>query len=179
MSGCRGSPCRGDSPQVPPALCPQVNREIVCGLRCLHLTYRRGRPGEWGWGLGAGAGDPHATPAPLTRPSVPSWPSGSRRVHGGQLRAAGRGVRGGDAGGGGAAGVAGPGLVPRPLPRHRRRQDRAPLLGVGPVHKEGLGGLSPPRTGSPRARGRGPGEPPPAPPRLPQSRQGFGGSLSE
>ncbi|PKU29288.1 protein disulfide-isomerase a2 [Limosa lapponica baueri] len=24
----------------------KVNREIVCGLRCLHLTYRRGRPGE-------------------------------------------------------------------------------------------------------------------------------------
>ncbi|XP_023802727.1 rho GDP-dissociation inhibitor 3-like, partial [Cyanistes caeruleus] len=22
----------------------KVNREIVCGLRCLHLTYRRGRP---------------------------------------------------------------------------------------------------------------------------------------
>lgn len=35
-----------------PALCPQVNREIVCGLRCLHLTYRRGRPGEWGRGAG-------------------------------------------------------------------------------------------------------------------------------
>lgn len=28
------------------ALYLQVNREIVCGLRCLHLTYRRGRPGE-------------------------------------------------------------------------------------------------------------------------------------
>ncbi|NWI10245.1 GDIR3 inhibitor, partial [Crypturellus soui] len=26
----------------------KVNREIVCGLKCLHLTYRRGRPGECG-----------------------------------------------------------------------------------------------------------------------------------
>ncbi|NXK02933.1 GDIR3 inhibitor, partial [Herpetotheres cachinnans] len=32
----------------------KVNREIVCGLRCLHLTYRRGRPGEWGRGAGGG-----------------------------------------------------------------------------------------------------------------------------
>lgn len=30
-----------------------MNREIVCGLKCLHLTYRRGRPGEWGPGMGA------------------------------------------------------------------------------------------------------------------------------
>uniref|UniRef100_A0A8C9NAK1 Rho GDP dissociation inhibitor gamma n=2 Tax=Passeroidea TaxID=175121 RepID=A0A8C9NAK1_SERCA len=36
----------------------KVNREIVCGLRCLHLTYRRGRPGEWGWGLGHHSGPP-------------------------------------------------------------------------------------------------------------------------
>uniref|UniRef100_A0A674HHH1 Rho GDP dissociation inhibitor gamma n=1 Tax=Taeniopygia guttata TaxID=59729 RepID=A0A674HHH1_TAEGU len=132
----------------------KVNREIVCGLRCLHLTYRRGRPGEWGWGLGAGAGGvPRLLQPHSPVPPVPSWPSGSRRVHGGQLRAAGRGVRGGDPGGGGAAGMAGEGLLPRPLPRHRRRQDGAPLLGVGPVHKEGLGGLSPPQPGSPRQPG--------------------------
>lgn len=85
----QGSPCHGDSPHVPPAFCPQVNREIVCGLRCLHLTYRRGRPGEWGWGLGGpGLGGPHATLAPLTRPSSPllaqwiatfSWWAATRR----------------------------------------------------------------------------------------------------
>lgn len=54
-----------------PALCPQVNREIVCGLRCLHLTYRRGRPGEWGrggrgWWLGAGGGLCHPVPTHLS-----------------------------------------------------------------------------------------------------------------
>ncbi|NWI69077.1 GDIR3 inhibitor, partial [Todus mexicanus] len=42
----------------------KVNREIVCGLRCLHLTYRRGRPGEWGRGAGFGSGGG----------SVPPWP---------------------------------------------------------------------------------------------------------
>lgn len=75
------------SPQAPPAFFPQVNREIVCGLRCLHLTYRRGRPGEWGWGLG-GLRGPRTALAPLTRPSCPllaqwiatfSWWAATRR----------------------------------------------------------------------------------------------------
>lgn len=80
-----------------PALCLQVNREIVCGLRCLHLTYRRGRPGEWGRGpgvvmegrAGGGQGPCHPSPTHPPPPPLPFSPSGPRRLHGGQLRATG------------------------------------------------------------------------------------------
>lgn len=61
------------SPQSPCAFSPQVNREIVCGLRCLHLTYRRGRPGERGWGLGQGLQGSLHYPSP-THPSLLSPP---------------------------------------------------------------------------------------------------------
>ncbi|NXM57018.1 GDIR1 inhibitor, partial [Illadopsis cleaveri] len=45
MSGSRMSVSMPwGSPQASPAFCPQVNREIVCGLRCLPLPSRRGRP---------------------------------------------------------------------------------------------------------------------------------------
>ncbi|XP_075371273.1 rho GDP-dissociation inhibitor 3 isoform X1 [Mycteria americana] len=67
--------------------------------------------GEQGDRLRAAVPAPHLPPGPARGP---------RRLHGGQLRAAGRGVRGGDAGGGGTAGLAGTGLLPRPLLRHRR-----------------------------------------------------------
>lgn len=88
-------------------------------------------------GVGDGVG--RRRPALPNRTPLALSPSGPRRLHGGQLRAAGGGVRGGDAGRGGAAGPAGAGLLPRPLAGHRRRQDGAPRLGVGPVHTEGLG----------------------------------------
>ncbi|NXJ03728.1 GDIR3 inhibitor, partial [Odontophorus gujanensis] len=42
----------------------KVNREIVCGLKCLHLTYRRGRPGEWGQGRDGAAPPGPAQPNP-------------------------------------------------------------------------------------------------------------------
>ncbi|KAF1537537.1 Rho GDP-dissociation inhibitor 3, partial [Eudyptula albosignata] len=50
----------------------KVNREIVCGLRCLHLTYRRGRPGGGGGGGGGGLCCPG--PAHLSAPHSSSLP---------------------------------------------------------------------------------------------------------
>ncbi|NXA41588.1 GDIR3 inhibitor, partial [Eudromia elegans] len=42
----------------------KVNREIVCGLKCLHLTHRRGWPGECGCGGPGAAARAALTPPP-------------------------------------------------------------------------------------------------------------------
>uniref|UniRef100_A0A8B9S7D6 Rho GDP dissociation inhibitor gamma n=1 Tax=Apteryx owenii TaxID=8824 RepID=A0A8B9S7D6_APTOW len=73
----------------------KVNREIVCGLKCLHLTYRRGRPGEWG------ARGPGATPrrerSQVTTPSHPP-PSKYQKRGDSQRWEGGRGGRSGPKG---------------------------------------------------------------------------------
>lgn len=63
---------------------PQVNKEIVSGLKCLHHTYRHGLRGEGGV-LGArGGGD---LGEGRGQSPVRSFPrSGQSRLHGGQLR---------------------------------------------------------------------------------------------